>query len=142
MSRLAAVLVTQQRSLDAWPVKQDAPPAQPHTGDYAGRTPVEQRAAADWQPRQQLLLVNEASFAYQSLALFAIHSRTDFIRTGAGDGAIIAQNDSGSFGHRRHELRGHKLSGSCIFRVQAEPLRQAKDSASADSPADVHRQCR
>ena len=70
MSRLAAVLVTQQRSLDAWPVKQDAPPAQPHTGDYAGCAPVEQRAAAHGQPRQQLLFVNEASFTCRSLALF------------------------------------------------------------------------
>ncbi len=87
------ILVTKQRGLDTWPVKQDATPAQPHAGNFAGRAPVEQRAAADWQPCQQLLFVNEASFAYRSLALFAIHSRTDFIRTGTGDSAIIAQND-------------------------------------------------
>ena len=55
----ASLLVTQQRGLDRRPVKQDAPPAQPHIGDFAGRAPVEQCAAADWQFRQQLLFVNE-----------------------------------------------------------------------------------
>jgi len=42
-------------------VKQDATPAQPHTGNFAGRAPVEQRAAAHRQPGQQLFFVNEAT---------------------------------------------------------------------------------
>jgi hypothetical protein len=42
-------------------VKQDATPAQPHAGDFAGHAPVEQCAAADWQFRQQLFFVNEAN---------------------------------------------------------------------------------
>jgi len=42
-------------------VKQDATPAKLHTWNFASRAPVEQRAAADWQPRQQLLLVNKAT---------------------------------------------------------------------------------
>jgi len=67
------MLVTQQRGFHARPVKQDAPPAQPNAGNFAGRAPVEQRAAADWQPCQQLLLVNEAAFARQCLVIFTIH---------------------------------------------------------------------
>jgi hypothetical protein len=74
-------------------VKQDAPSPQTHTRNFAGHTPVEQRAAADWQPRQQLLLVNEARFGCRWFALVFTHTRTDFIRTRAGDSAIIAQND-------------------------------------------------
>ena len=58
-SRLPAALMTQKRGFHAWPMKQDATPAQPHTGNFAGHAPVEQRAAADWQFRQQLLFVNE-----------------------------------------------------------------------------------
>jgi hypothetical protein len=42
-------------------MKQNATPAKPDTGDFAGRAPVEQRAAADWQFRQQLFFVNEAN---------------------------------------------------------------------------------
>jgi len=52
-------------------VKQDARPAQPHAGNFAGLAPVEQRAARDWQPRQQLLLVNEASLDCRCLVLFS-----------------------------------------------------------------------
>jgi len=69
------MLVTQQRGLDARPVKQDAPPAQPHAGDFAGRTPVEQRAAADWQFCQQLFFVNEDCLTRRRLFWFAIHGR-------------------------------------------------------------------
>ena len=67
------MLVTQQRGLDAWPVKQDATPAQPHTGNFAGRAPVEQRAAAHRQPGQQLFFVNEANFTCRCLVIFTIH---------------------------------------------------------------------
>jgi hypothetical protein len=63
-------------------VKQDAPPARPHTGDFAGRAPVEQRAAADWQPRQQLLLVNEASLACRCLVLFSTSASVPNVRAG------------------------------------------------------------
>jgi hypothetical protein len=143
MSRLSAVLVTQQRSLDAWPVKQDTPPARPHTGDFAGRAPVEQRAAADWQPRQQLLLVNEASFAYQSLALFAIHSRTDFIRTGTGDSAIIAQNDAPDLmanWRRIITIEHEKLNPFAMRRILCPPiLRRISGGNDAALPATIRR---
>ncbi len=57
--RLSAALVTQQRGLNARPVKQDATPAKLDEWNFASRSPVEQSAAGDRQPRQQLLLVNE-----------------------------------------------------------------------------------
>jgi hypothetical protein len=50
------MLIT-QRGLDGWPVKQDATTTQPQVGDFAGRAPDEQYAAADWQPRQQLFFL-------------------------------------------------------------------------------------
>ena len=56
-------------------MKQDATAAQPHAGNFAGRAPVEQRAAADWQPCQQLLLVNEVRLTRWRLFWFAIHGR-------------------------------------------------------------------
>jgi hypothetical protein len=55
------ILVTQQRGFDGRPVKQESSPIQSHTGNFPGHAPVEQRAARDWQPCQQLLLVKEAS---------------------------------------------------------------------------------
>src|ERR1019366_3728952 len=63
-------------------MKQDATPAQLYAWNFAGRAPVEQRAAADWQPRQQLLLVNEANLACGCLVLigadaYVLHIRTD-----------------------------------------------------------------
>jgi len=91
--RKSAPLVPQQRGLDRRPVKQDATPAKPHARNFASLAPVEQRAAANWQPRQQLLLVNEARLGCGWFALVFTHTRTDFIRIGAGDSAIIAQND-------------------------------------------------
>ena len=69
------MLVTQQRGLDAWPVKQDATPADLHTRDFAGRAPVEQCATADWQSRQQLFFVNEVHLTRRHLFWFAIHGR-------------------------------------------------------------------
>ncbi|MDR3572365.1 MAG: hypothetical protein P4L50_00750 [Anaerolineaceae bacterium] len=74
-------------------MKQDATTAKPHARNFASLAPVEQRAAADWQPRQQLFLVNEARFGCRWFASVFTHTRADFIRTGAGDSAIIAQND-------------------------------------------------
>lgn len=56
-------------------MKQDATPAKSHTWNFASRAPVEQSAAADWQPRQQLFLVNEASLTGRRLFWFAIHGR-------------------------------------------------------------------
>ena len=69
------ILITQQRGLDARPVKQDATPAKPHARDFAGRAPVEQSAAADRQFRQQLFFVNEAPLTRRRLFRFDIHGR-------------------------------------------------------------------
>ncbi len=143
MSRLSAVLVTQQRGFHARPVKQDSASTQPHTGNFAGRAPVEQRAAADWQPRQQLLLVNEASRAYRSLALFAIHSRTDFIRTGTGDSAIIAQNDVPDLMAnwlRIITIEHEKLNPFAMRRILCPPIfRRISGGNDAALPAAIRR---
>ena len=80
--RLSTALVTQQRGFDARPVKQDARPAQSHTRNFAGYAPVEQCAATDWQPRQQLLLVNEASLACRCLAFFSADANFSHARAG------------------------------------------------------------
>jgi len=55
------ILVTQQRGFDGRPVKQESSPIQSHAGNFPCHAPVEQCAARDWQPCQQLLLVQEAS---------------------------------------------------------------------------------
>ena len=63
-------------------MKQDATTTRPHAGNYAGRAPVKQRAATDWQPRQQLLFVNEARLTRRRLVLFSASASVPNVRAG------------------------------------------------------------
>ena len=70
--RLSAALVTQQRGLDARPVKKYAT-ANFDVRNFSSRTPRKNSPARNRQPRQQLFLVNEASLTRRRLFWFAIH---------------------------------------------------------------------
>jgi hypothetical protein len=73
---LAASLSAQQSTLHTGPVVQ-APSADFDKGQNSFRFPIAQSAAADWQPCQQSLFVNEAGLARKpsgwKLCPFAIH---------------------------------------------------------------------
>lgn len=64
--RQTSPLPPQERALHARPVVK-APSADFDVGQKSLRFPVAQSATADWQPRQQLLLVNEASLAWRTV---------------------------------------------------------------------------
>lgn len=53
-------------------MKQDAPSTNPHGGNFASPAPVIQRATADGQTCQQLLLANEAGFQWRYPLRFAL----------------------------------------------------------------------